>query len=292
MELSKNNCILMGLPGSGKSTFLSAVWHVAESAEVSDAIKVIALPENREYLNNMRNTWLGCKDLERNKAESVKPISLSVENPLNGSMGVFNVPDLAGEMYELQFESRKLGKDFVDMVKVAHGIVLFIDPDTLKKPVHIADVQKVLQPQKSAESVKKEAASDTKPWKHKEAPTQVALVDLLQVFSDFLVNKIKIAIVVSAWDLIIESPDEEYAKLNPEEWLQKELPLLWQFLENNNNVFNKSIYGISAQGGQYGKDNSKLQNFGKPSERIKVQIGNSTPSHDITLPFKWLLDEG
>ena len=65
-------------------------------------------------------------------------------------------------------------------------------------------------------------------WKLEEAPCQVKLVDILQ-FVNLRKNISKpfpISIVISAWDCVQDQG------LEPDEWLSKHLPLLWQYLKS------------------------------------------------------------
>jgi hypothetical protein len=286
VQIKSNKCILIGLPQSGKSTFLAALWHVVESGEVDDSIKVSFLPIERDYLNRLRELWESCLPLERNKADFIQKIVLNITDNKNQVISDFVVPDVSGEMFELQFESRKLSSGYVEMLKSTNGVLLFIDPDKLIKPVLISDAYQLICD--NCDPLKDE--SIIKPWTHKGAPTQVVLVDLLQIISTYLDSRIRLGVIISAWDVIIESPDESYRKLTPSGWLDKELPLLSQFIQANSNCFETFIFGVSAQGSKYKDDNLKLQSLSKSSKRIIVQT-DSNISNDITLPVKWLLYE-
>jgi hypothetical protein len=286
-EMLNNSCILIGLPQSGKTTFLAALWHVVESGEVVGSIKISSQPEDREYLNGLRDTWLKCEPLERTKAESMKEITFAAINDTGGALGSFTVPDVSGEMYKMQFESRKISQEFFDLASQATGVVLFVDPDTIKSPVLISSVPLVFRNAGGSPNSSPETGDI---WKHESAPTQVVLVDLLQVLHSKINRPIKVSVVISAWDLISNSTDKEINSLSPSEWLAKQLPLLDQFLRSNETLFSHSVCGVSAQGSKYEGDNRKLHSFTKPSERIRVNF-NGQDSNDITIPLKWILNE-
>jgi Double-GTPase 1 len=286
IQTHSNKCILMGLPQSGKSTFLAALWHVVESGEVDNSIKVNFLPIERDYLNKLRELWESCLPLERNKADFIQKIVLNITNNRNQVISDFIVPDVSGEMFELQFESRKLSSGYVEMLRSINGVLLFIDPDRLIKPILISEAFPLICENCGPLTVQ----NNIKPWTHKGAPTQVVLVDLLQIITTYLDSGIKLGVIISAWDLIIEAPDPEYKKLTPSEWLEKELPLLSQYIKANSNYFEAQTFGVSAQGSKYTENNLKLQSLSKSSKRIIVQI-DSKISNDITLPVKWLLNE-
>src|SRR5690606_16707011 len=94
----------------------------------------------------------------------------------------------------------------------------------------------------------------------------------------------RIAVVISAWDLVKES------YRIPTDWLKRRLPLLHQFLLANRDRLPFKIFGISAQGAELSEDNSELQRHCRQSERIEVvsDVENEYGKHDITAPVKWV----
>lgn len=65
----------------------------------------------------------------------------------------------------------------------------------------------------------------------------------------------RLAIVVSAWDRIIPS------NRRPSDWIAAELPLLKQFFESNDDLFEVTFFGISAQGVRYALPHFWAGNF-------------------------------
>ena len=320
-ESNKKSLVLIGLPHSGKSTFIGALWHVVESGELDGSLTITSLPKDREYLNYLRMSWFRCESPERNKVEVAKEILLDVTYGEDNEPTALYFPDVSGEMYKLQFENRQLTSEYVESLEYAKGMILFINPDYLKKPDLISDANKLISDEgainensvveidgKSSSEENEEIASGdevkgnesddknidqksedaSKQWKHEDAPTQVIITDLLQMISMHLKHPIKIALVISAWDVIMDSHDDKYRKLKPREWISKELPLLAQYLVSNDDSFISEVYGISAQGSDYDADLSKLFDMDKQSDRIRVQVGEAM-SNDICKPIVWLL---
>lgn len=277
-EIGKTNCILMGLPHSGKSTFIGALWHIVESGELDDSLKISTLPKDREYLNELRDSWLSCRDIERTKSEHKHQISLNIMSKTPSKEIEFVFPDVAGEMYENQFESRKLDLFFFKLIESTKGIILFINPQDIREPILISEIDQCL-----GEELLANESNSSKSWNHDDTPTQVVLVDLLQMIIFNTKQKIKIAVVISAWDLVTEKNKE------PVKWIESNLPLLSQFLRSNDSKIEFGTWGISAQGGKYSVDKINLLNIA-PSQRVIVQTTNGT-SCDITLPIKWLLED-
>jgi hypothetical protein len=120
-------------------------------------------------------------------------------------------------------------------------------------------------------------------WNAKYSAYQAKLVDLLQIAARFRgQKKARLAVVISAWDLC------ETEKLEPERWVETRLPLLYQYLQANNDLCEFAIYGVSAQGTEL-KAPGDLVNAIRASDRIKVIRGKET-SKDLTLPIRDLLD--
>lgn len=114
-------------------------------------------------------------------------------------------------------------------------------------------------------------------------PTAVKLVELLQFLKErpFKARPLRVALVVSAWDLLADS------QLTPVSWVDRHLPLLAQFLRSNEDGDPFRVYGISAQGGELSQA-AELLKKRKPSERVQV-VCEGYDGHDITTPIFWLL---
>lgn len=281
-----NSCIFIGLPSSGKSSFIGALWHVVETGEIESQYTVSVQPKDREYLNQLRSNFLGCKSPERTKTGFVKRIELELKDSYTNKISNLIFPDLSGETYESLFEYRQLTKEYLDELSGCNSIMLFVNPDYLQRPFLINDAYSLLD----FEGIDEEANSGNqeKKWSPKISQTQLVLVDLLQIIGNELPLTCKIGIIISAWDVILEHDKKQ----TPDAWLIDYLPLLYQFLSANPNKLSFKVFGVSSQGGKYSSDidgNYKLHAKIKQSERIIVQEGNSV-SNDISLPIKWILE--
>ncbi|HEX8016840.1 MAG TPA: hypothetical protein VF465_16535, partial [Flavobacterium sp.] len=268
-----NKCMFLGLPNSGKSSFIGAFWHVVETGEIDAHYKVTTQPSDREYLNALRASFLNCQAPERTKTDFVKNIELSILDKTSKEEIELVFPDLSGETFSSQFAYRKITDDYIDQIQNCNGIMLFINPDFVKKANLIADSFLMFGSEELSNNVE-ESASSLVPWDVKMSQTQVVIVDVLQMIFKYITKPCKISIVVSAWDLIKNMPLAENIQ-TPAEWLSRELPLLKQYLDANNASFKYNVFGVSAQGGSYKEDEndiiSKLQELVKQSERICVQ---------------------
>ena len=53
--------IAVGLPRTGKTTFLAAFWEVVNSAAVVGSLQIEQTHGDMEYLNAVRRLWGNCK---------------------------------------------------------------------------------------------------------------------------------------------------------------------------------------------------------------------------------------
>lgn len=289
-----NRCTFIGLPSSGKTSFIGAFWHVVESGEIDSTYAVTVPPSDREYLNRLQKYFLDCEAPERTKTDFVKKIEIEVVERSTDKKATFVFPDLSGETFESQFEYRKLTNDYVDQVSECNSLMLFVNPAKIKRSFLISAINGMLDDADAGNENSATEAVLTTPatrWTPKMCQTQVVLVDLIQMIQKIVTIPCKIGVIVSAWDTIKQSPDAVEAQFTPDQWLQARLPLLNQYLQANKETFPSHVFGISAQGGEYKtNDNEDLQAKNRQSERLIVQSGN-TINHDITIPLKWLFDE-
>ena len=73
---------MLGLPGSGKTTFLAALWHQFESAEIETAFIAERLQPDREYLKSIREAWLACEEISHTSIGIEKSACGHVAAPL------------------------------------------------------------------------------------------------------------------------------------------------------------------------------------------------------------------
>lgn len=233
-------------------------------------------------------------------------VQINLRHTTSGTEIVLEFTDLPGERFEKAFSTRLCTPAFVDLVKQASGLLLFVSADRYIDDVTILDALGAQSeadeatPQENARPGENAAAqgnpgaesaaqgSDEPPYDPDKTPLQVRLVDLLEAFQvePFARKPFKVAVIVSAWDLTDE--------VSADKWLAKRYPLLDQFLRNGQGAADVRVYGVSAQGGQLtkkgqdpGPDRDRLLALERPSERIKI-VGADVREHDLTSPLLWL----
>jgi hypothetical protein len=127
----RSKVLMVGLPQSGKTTFLAALWHIVQEAGVSASLRLKELRGDRAYLNRIRDAWLSCKPLERTTIQNEQVVTLWLQSQAGAEVEL-TIPDLSGEAFELQLRERRWPAAFDTLVNDASGILLFIHPDAIR----------------------------------------------------------------------------------------------------------------------------------------------------------------
>ena len=290
----ENDILLMGLPSTGKSTYLAALWHVINSDKNEKSLNLLSLGGDNKYLNFLRNYWLSCDTVPRNKIDQSegKEVKLLIETTNSHIKTLLSVPDFSGETFRFFWEDRKWSDEMQELINNANGLLFFISPIDIKPHASISEsipIEELLDDESIIDG-EVELKNSIENWEMQFTPTQVILVELLQylVYYSTLEKPIKLGVIVSAWDMV-KNVD---GIAEPKSWLSKELPLLFQYLKSNPELYNFKVFGVSAQGGEYNvedKLNNPLLEYDDPTDRIKVQVGNEVFS-DIGVPICWLIE--
>jgi len=284
MEATKNQILIVGLPESGKTSFLAAFYHYVDSELEDKALSQVQYPSNTEYLNFIVTKWLNCENIGRT-AESegayAKEVVLHLVDNRNCANFEFNIPDIAGESFVRQYTDRTWELEYLEQARNSAGLLLFINPDKIRAHVLIDDTQAVL-----AEFLDDDE-NDAVPFDVEKSPSQVMLVDILDGHAETLFGrKINVALIISAWD------EQMQAHKSPAKWIEFNLPMLYQYLIANPDIFNFKVFGVSAQGGSILDPEKKLtlQQVVEPAERIIIQEEDEVHKN-ICAPIQWVIDQ-
>lgn len=287
MKTLLRRLLLIGLPGTGKTTFLAALWHAVESNEIPVSLSLAELDGDRDYLNKIRLAWAGCRPLDRTQVGAEKIVSMRLTDHKGTRIAEVMFPDMSGESFRNQWITRQWTKSYSDLLQDATGALLFVHPETVVEPIRIDEADKLIAELPNVAEQEDDDSHDSWiPWMAKETPTQVQLVELLQFLGSngHAEQPLRIGVIVSAWDLV--AGDNQ----TPTDWLNKRLPLLAQFLKSNFERFPSRTYGISAQGGDLQTESDRLLRYSPQTMRILVE-GPFCESHDITAPVAWLMGD-
>lgn len=90
--MEAQNCLIAGLPFSGKSTYIGALWHVVKHDTDKIDLSLVAseenLPENTDQLNTLSKHWRNVEDMDRTS----KDVPNSISMILKSIMKIRNLP--------------------------------------------------------------------------------------------------------------------------------------------------------------------------------------------------------
>jgi hypothetical protein len=283
--MSNRSVVVMGLPGSGKTTYLAALWHLVSEAEIDSRLRYVSLRAgNADHLHEIATRWREAKKQERTSLSGDKLVSMILRAD-GGEPQTITFPDVAGEAFLQMWGQREVDETVAGWLK-APGVLLFVHADKVTVPKWVVD-EKLLLEDMGVEREEEQVVD----WSPSLAPTQVQLTDLLQSMqSDPLdVGPRRLAIILSAWDKAAGR------RLTPQDYLARRMPLFSQFLAHGlDGRWEVRIYGVSAQGGDYddemgsSPEAERLRKVDVPSKRIRVAYAGGE-SHDLTEPLHWLL---
>ncbi|WP_156818836.1 TRAFAC clade GTPase domain-containing protein [Sphingomonas sp. Mn802worker] len=277
---------IVGLPASGKTTYLAALWHMVREPGANTNLHFTSLKtSNYEHLNTLAKLWRSGKIQQRTQTSGLRTVIMTLGNA-EGREVEISFPDIPGEDFSDMWEKREVDES-VRKTLSARDIVLIVNGDTIKLPAWVAERNKMTQ-DAGLPIIDNEPVD----WSPNFSPTQVKLVALLQfLMSETLnVGPRRVAILISAWDKV------EGEQLSPTEIMSTKLPLLFQYLQSGRDPWDWEVWGVSAQGGDY-EDPEKDQHFAvtdalrdldRPSDRIKI-VRDAAVTSDITLPLAWLM---
>lgn len=272
--------LLLGLPSSGKTTFVAAFWHVIQAKEIETVLELAALEGDRAQLNRISEQWANGERLDRTTLTAENFFAMRLVDRAGGEPVTLVLPDMSGESFAAHWRDRQWPTDYGERVSRCAGAMLVIHPEQVRDPMRI-DHADPLAEELGAEAEAAAPADETVPWSPDIAATQAQLVELLQLHREHAqTSQLRVAVVISAWDLIASTC------ARGDDWCRARLPLLHQFLDSNPEDFEKRYFGVSAQGGDLTRDRTRLQALHAPSHRIQV-IGAGEPTHDLTSIVHW-----
>jgi len=282
--------MLIGLPSTGKTSFLAALWYMVNQNKVKCALQLDKLEGETRYLNMIRQAWLRYEPVPRNTSDSEVTVRMILQHKSTHSTLELSVPDLSGESFSLQWATRQCTLQYDMVLRKAKGGILFVHPSNIVKPIRIDTVMALadslgggMSEGDQENSPSQQAASAA--WEIAKAPTQVQLVELLQFVCgrEHFQPPFRLAVVVSAWDIV------EHLGKDPKNWISAELPMLMQFIESNDAILDAAFYGISAQGVDYVNPGVAELKKKSPDRRVKLAGDGINNRFDITEPLQWLL---
>jgi hypothetical protein len=291
MSAEGSKFVVAGLPESGKTTYVAALWHSISVSPVEESLSLVAVDEGFEYLNRIARSLADGLAMDRTVLGERHECRFSAADS-SGRVFQLAIPDTSGEEFRLGWATRSMGSEVVDDLTSADGLLLFVHGENVQEPIRIDQLDRAGGGTTSTTDLSPNASTGTteppepKPLEFEPilAPTASILVDLLGTVVTLRPadgKKLAVAIVISAWDRV--SPQN----IEPSIWIETNLPLLAQYLRSNSDRLNVVFFGISALGGRLPEDRQFILSR-PPEARVRVK-GTGYKESDIAAPLRWLL---
>lgn len=267
-------CIIVGLPNSGKSTYIGAFWAIEKDGDTGHSLVCSKYPEDTTYLDALKKNWSNQQVVNRSSQLEMKDIVLELTEANTNTSISLCIPDFKGER-------------FADVIQnnVAPEVDEWLnDTDSVLFFIQYAEGE-LLQEELGADAGTRENS----------APTTLRLNDMSEWSKNIMLLKYinehydvrKFAICISAWDKVDTS---SYTTV--ESWLKTNSPFLLNYLKNN--VKEYSLYGVSAQGLDYedypeGENQESIQI--KTENHQRAYVYDNEKSFDITKPLYSLIKD-
>lgn len=278
-----NNC-LIGLPDSGKSTALAALFYlVADHSEFCDWFLDNAdRPSNSDYWYRLRDSWIQGESLMRTEHEAIPAtMKLKLTNKENNTKTTISIPDIPGEVYEGLYSAGRFPLKAANLIDKADRLIFFLRVDDEDAPVLSISPEALEKDQSSnsnGECVKLQEALPVE-WEAKHMPTQSKVIATLRCIG--MLKKVqfkKLTVVLTAWDTIKENGVTPEG-VTPDSVMKHCFPLVAQYLETN---FDYDLYGLSSQGFDYGKTEEEVEAVTKAIADGQIDLGDVNRIEVIT----------
>ena len=237
--MSITKCMIAGLPGSGKSTYIGALWYCLMHPEKIEGIKMVAdkmnLADDLTVLNRLSDAYKDVKLIDRNYSYQNETVQINLKVADSDTRLQVEIPDFLGENFRDLVELKE--SEFVsEWLKDTNTLVYFMNEVT---PPEFEDDHG--------------PEDDESPMPAKEVPhfsiKTISAVAMNIMVLKCLLNKKsfkKVVIVLSWWD---QKTNNGTTKNNPQEYLKDNSPALFNFIQHH--IPNFEIIGLSAQGQEY-----------------------------------------
>ena len=179
-----------------------------------------------------------------------------------------SLPDQSGETFRHIVSSSVIDEEKYNQLLQSSGIFVFINPSKTERDALIPDIP---------EAIRNETDEQIEIVSEFRLNIQAEYIKILQYLYYIKKDNINLKIIVSAWDMY-----PEYK--TPEQVIRDKVPLIWQFLYTNSELYKCEYWGLSAQGGDLDDPEvyKKLEDYENQSERIIVVDSKGNKSNDIT----------
>lgn len=278
-------CLIAGLPASGKSTYIGALWYNLRQANSESEMKMRSdddLPNDINTLTHLSNLWKVGTRIDRTNSNATDSVQINIEDKESKTKFILEVPDFLGETFRdiIDFKANdQLGRWCED----SDTLLYFIEE---LNPGEFEDDDIHDEEENSAET---------------EVLPTLTSTDMALDAQNIMILKFlfeqkefeKVVFVLSRWD---RYTDNGKISCNPEEYLKRTSPALFNFITHHVKSYN--IVGMSAQGCSYPDKHASEENLKvfksqiialtRTGKRAFVEVGDEI-LYDLSLPLYMLL---
>ena len=287
IPVEERACFMIGMPSSGKTTYLVSLTSMLMFRERETALNLQShdLPEG---LNNIQNEIANFNKFQP-VGRTIGTVEGWIELPLcneRGNKVCLRIPDLSGEIFRDLVHERVLKKEIALHLREADILLFFLNLDTISEerriPLNEESAMEIIEKDYDASVIMEGKIQLAKSEMREEKPvTQTDLVELLQCVLYLSKKRVKVKFIISAWDSMEEQlpPDKQ----TPEDCMAKFLPLFLQFLRSNPERVDAEIWGVSAQGFDFSdQEERKKRIIDDCGNQAKVITPDGKETHDLT----------
>ena len=282
--MSITKCMIAGLPGSGKSTYIGALWYCLMHPDNIEGIKLVAdkmnLADDLTVLNRLSDAYKNMQLIDRNYSDQNETVQINLKVADSDTRLQVEVPDFLGENF----------RDLVELKESELVSKWLNDTDTL-----VYFMNEVTPPEFEDDHGPED---DESPMPAKDVPpfsikTISAVAMNIMVLKCLLSKKTFKKVVLSWWD---KNTENGVVPNNPQKYLKEYSPALFNFIQYHIPKF--EIIGLSAQGQEYPKEDQG--NYEATKKEIKAKTREGKRSfveiedkilHDLSLPLYLLIKE-
>ena len=281
----------LGLPRTGKSTYLGALWQLVQDSDEPGIVER-DVTGDRSYLQELGERVAVGAEIGRTEVASGEGMQLTLGFE-QGDVRV-EIPDLGGETLRLLVEDRVWHPRLKNTIAAADAMLLFLHPEEHCLPTAIGIADEVLKGLESTQGAGDTELADrpdggsrnareVPEFENAAACTVAQCLDALENILWYRRSRwpIRLVIVISAWDTVDGS-------LTPAEWLRDRAPALDSFANANTDMVEWSLYGVSAQGGRLPDDRDELLARGSVRERAYARSARGD-AVSLAEPLRWVL---
>ena len=138
--MSMRSVVIIGLPASGKTTFLAALWHLIVERDVNTLLRFDALKAGDvTHLNEIAARWRDAKVQDRTAVGGNRLVSMNLKDT-NGTPVCVTFPDVPGEAYRRMWVDRDCEPEIAEILEIPEGTVksrIFYGRKRLKKALKL-----------------------------------------------------------------------------------------------------------------------------------------------------------